>query len=541
MRQQWRERRLGLILGAGISRDFGLPDLGKLVDRIAADEMVQGSELIKERISASSSRDDEQKSLGSGRLSNVSKAQILYHYFRQKSDPPFPIQGSAAITERYLRGEWHKIIRKHLYESYNSKNLQRHPYIRSFLPIIRKSHLTVTYNFDDCIEKLLLETNSDKDNRGYETVWDTRLQFKRNDTIIYHPNGFLPSNPAERASDELVFLEDTFADQLINMMAGHYSTLLHHMSKTTCLLLGLSLEDSGLKHMLHQSAMLNSGHCHYYVEYIDKRPVLGTSKYFQAKKAAHFGVYNLITLFLTNAEIDALGALIAMDETDFRDLCKEYDVVYKYVYYVTGGPGAGKTTAIAHLRCVGVLDEWPEERDPKLNQEPSNLTPMEIAELDQWIARQFKKKNTDIQGRLEGIFVVDRTPMDPVSFTPKEKYPQKAKLLLDTITPNLATQTIESGHILFLKGTVDELAQRLAIRGSTKPEAEIVRRQEQLEELLLEGIRGGTVTSVDTHLRTVTEVVKRIAEVVFMEPYMPHDLQAQLRVIVEGSRASRKQ
>jgi SIR2-like domain len=93
----------------------------------------------------------------------------------------------------------------------------KHPYLRSFLNIVLKSPLTVTYNFDGYLEMMLAasETTVDERGRPYEVVFDGSKPFRSSTGVIYHPNGYLPQNALERASDDLVLSEEQFGDQLL--------------------------------------------------------------------------------------------------------------------------------------------------------------------------------------------------------------------------------------------------------------------------------------------------------------------------------------
>ena len=98
--------------------------------------------------------------------------------------------------------------------------------------------------------------------RGYTTLWNANVCMYPKSSVIYHPNGFLPYRISEHPSERLVFLEDSFADQLIDSIHGHYNVLLDYFSHNTCLLLGLSLSDPTLKHILRTNAVNHPGRRH---------------------------------------------------------------------------------------------------------------------------------------------------------------------------------------------------------------------------------------------------------------------------------------
>ena len=103
---------------------------------------------------------------------------------------------------------------------------------------------------------------------GFESITNPWTQFRRTEAIIYHPNGVVPQNILEMPSDRLVFSEASYAEQLMGIFAGDHAGLLNHLSKHTCLFIGLSLDDETLRSVLMQAARSCPGNFHYYVYYV---------------------------------------------------------------------------------------------------------------------------------------------------------------------------------------------------------------------------------------------------------------------------------
>jgi len=201
---------------------------------------------------------------------------------------------NANDVERLLTARWIDLIQRCLYEGVPesaSDLFERDTAYKHLLPVIRESPITINYNYDDTIQRLLLHTRKDVDEgRGFETIINPTLQHSHSNAVLYHPNGFLPRNHLERTTEKLIFNAGTFAAQIDDFMMGTYSSMLHHLSQHTGLLVGLSLDDETLRHMLHKSALLNPGHYHYHVEHCptpvgaltsgdtQNRPVGDTSK-----------------------------------------------------------------------------------------------------------------------------------------------------------------------------------------------------------------------------------------------------------------------
>jgi hypothetical protein len=210
MRAELADRRLGLILGAGVSKPLGFPSWTDLVTRLAEHDQVQGNHIL------TSSR---------SKLSDTSNAQMLFQHYRTKILETSGEEMSSTL-ERKIQGQWRRIIHESLYRDVPGKAQElkdKHPYLKCLLKVISASAMTVNYNFDDTVQQLLLleKTEHDLDfGRNFETVWNAYLPFRPGLPILYHPNGFLPRNLLEFPSDNLVLSEDSFADQLIESMAG---------------------------------------------------------------------------------------------------------------------------------------------------------------------------------------------------------------------------------------------------------------------------------------------------------------------------------
>src|SRR5882724_1395906 len=113
---------------------------------------------------------------------------------------------------------------------------------------------------------MLLDARDDVERektRGYEVAYRPNSQFQKDTSVIYHPNGFLPSTFEDGTSAEVIFSDEAFQDQLLSAATGKYLHLSNHLFRNTCLLIGLSLEDPTLQSMLRQNALGSPGNIHY--------------------------------------------------------------------------------------------------------------------------------------------------------------------------------------------------------------------------------------------------------------------------------------
>lgn len=516
MRRQHKLKRLALVFGAGVSKSFGLPGWSELIERIASDRAVGGREILER---------------ASNRRSLPFVIELLFQHFRKTE---YEEQNGWKIPtvefENRTAAKWQRICAKHLYKRaprYFTPAINSHPYLSALLPIIQKTPLTVTYNFDDFLERALYATKSQDDkSRGFETVTNPWIQFRRESGVVYHPNGVIKSELMELPADKFIFSESSFARQTVGG-SGDTKFLVSHFCKNTCLVIGASLEDESLRSTLIWSAETNSGNFHYCVHFLRKRSSL-TKAETDAIRRANFNVFNLITLFLTEPEIAALAQLIdpgQISDDDLRDIGEQEGVPLVYKYYLTGAIGVGKSETARQLENLSVIDEWLEPRISILAKPWDELTTKERDRADAWIVNQFKLKNDKLRHETPGVFIIDRPPLDPLAFTPANDRPAKAKLLLETICPRQKWGIVPGAVILFT-GDPQDLALRVLLTGRDDYTAE---RLERMQKDLCRLYRGAGVITIDIRGMAVRDVTKKVAEMIFFDGYREYQLGKRLR------------
>ncbi|MCE3606445.1 SIR2 family protein [Massilia sp. P8910] len=497
------DKMLAMCLGAGVSADLKFPMWGSLVDRIAAHRSVNGTDLL----TASEAL--------------ATRAQLLYQ--RYKRNNAVPGLGSTGDSRLAATG-WLRIVHECLYAGaiVDDAGVKAHPYLWDLMPLVQKSAMTINYNFDDSLERLLYKYNEvtrpQAMDRGFEVVWKPSTQFRRNSGVIYHPNGFLPYQMSDGFSDDITFMEQEFADQLIDVGAGHYASLLNHFTKHTVIFFGLSLSDATLKHVLRISARNNPGHFHYIIQWCaaDKP----SQEQQEAIREANFSLYNLVTLFFTTTEMRQFTELLVMNQENFNGKCdSERDRVRSdFRYYLTGPVGAGKSTMLEIIRTLNSFDEWVDRKDPLLAKPQESLSDSERRTIDDWINLQFRKKNRRISESRQAISLIDRSPIDPLYFVANEsnEAARAAELIEWMVTPNNGVSTIVPGHLIILTCESVALQARLLSR----------EKKYTIENLNAHNARltafwehYAQVTVIDTTRMSVPAVVKRILQIILFEPY----------------------
>ena len=517
LRQKYEEKKLVMCLGAGFNMPLGIPNWDNLVRIIAEDESVQGIDIYK-----------------NGVLSLTAKIQALYEKFKTEFRKTHQTTISEFLDDE-IRNAWIEIIRKALYSEYTPGSERNHPYLNEYMEIIKNAPITINYNFDDTIERLFEEERKRDEVKNYETTWRPSMQFKRPDRVIYHPNGYIPFAAGPSSIGHFIFSEQSFQDQLIDTMRGHYSPLQYLFFNYTMLFTGFSLNDPTLRHMLRQNATINPGHFHYYIYYLGGKKGKAVLKDCEKDtiRDSYFETFNLITLFLDNAEIKELANYISLGTNDFLAQSEDCQKKISYKFYVSGTPGTGKTTALDNLMDFVIHNEWPSPIKEELNQQDNNLTKEQRKDLDKWVSNQFRIRNYEISRRAHAnscIQLIDRSPLDPICFIDKTKNARikRAKELKKTYE---GCTKLEDGQIIVLYAKKDSIYRRLNKRNPGKYDIRYIEKTlKNFNKLFSQN-----ATYIDTTGTNIATMVKMLAHEIFFGNYKELELHKYLNNLCEAN------
>jgi hypothetical protein len=522
LRQQLESDQLGLIFGAGASLPYGFPAWGDLLERI-------GSELQVEDWAAI------------GQLSPAMRAEVLFHRFRQAGEyePELPFASRAAMED----ARWRKLVHDCLFQTAPEvppEDVPR-PY-HWFAPVVEKSGLTINYNFDDTLERVLQARAHSRDrdprNRGYEVVLEPLLSRRVNPNArVYHPNGYLP-RVFHDGSTFITFSQTGFADQLLQSGTAEYAPLLTLLRLQTFLLIGLSLDDEILRNVLRQHSRVDVSSVHYYVKYLPE-PTYISDRDRRAIRSANFETFNLITLFLDDTGMHALADLLAESRDAFVDDCARAKQPFSRTFYITGAIGSGKSAVTRSFRDLITFDEWSVTRPAELNVHPRGLSQEELRDADEWIATQMRIRNRNIAEarRYPGLHIVDRTPLDPLIFTPDEDYQAKGARLREEMA--VESTPISNGQIFVLIGDPEELRIRIEARFKQASKEDIEHQQDLLISLFPEEWTDErkNIKHMNIDGLTLRQLVKQIVREIHLgdnERFDEADLGEKLEAVISG-------
>jgi hypothetical protein len=522
-------RKLGLILGAGVSRDLDIPDWRKLLDEVEAQVKFDGK---------------------SGGGPESYRGEQLFQFFRMER---FAVLewASRNIAEAGINSDWRKIVSAILYRAFYeggeidpqkfTKAIDDHPYFREMAKIAGELDLVVSHNFDNALEWAISTepTNGRPENQRYNAFWRPEPFLRQNMVNVYHPNGFSPI-AGLKGSDSIILTESNFADHLANTNNAETNFLLSHLSYKTWLIIGHSLSDGTLKNALRLHANRRPGHVNYFVHWLPDGPCPLTSKQREAITEANFSTYNLITLFLTSKEIGVLLRLINKSREDLHSDISSEDLKSRYTYYICGAVSSGKSTILSHLRSVATVEEWPDRMPLAMNKPSTELSKEQKEDIDKKLEDAIWRKNEEIGKVQVGIVAVDRAPLDFIAFpeSDAERPSEVAKARHDKVLRRLERNRFKDlweGQVIVVQTDPAVLLERQIQRGRKPPDedmksgkalAYLERQQGLMMEVYEDAIKKGSTVRGDCC--SIATCLQDVMRIIHFQKYEPFDFATRL-------------
>jgi hypothetical protein len=524
--------RLGLVLGAGVSRDAGIPMWKELVNRLADAVGIPPDRLQLHREEA---------------FPETFLAEIFFRQHHTGED-----KTRSEHRDRYHRllvnSSWKHKIRDCLYRDIEKEEFEtianRHKYLKPLAHLVCQAGFAVTFNFDDIIDQAVtarveerLQAAPDSRISNPEIIYRPKIETRKNAPVIYHINGSLPRDELRRGSEDIILTEDAFADVLLSPNSQDADFVINQFALRTFILLGISLSDNSLKNILRSSAKRNPANHHFVIFHEDERNPRSAdvkSDIFDA----YFHVYNLISIFLTTDEIKALLDVLnvgAPEQLDDSLLKLGARSTIQRKYYLVGSVASGKTSTIDALRCFTTFEEFRGRTPKEMYQDDNTLTPEEQKIVDDYLFPALITKNRNMVQMHSGIRIMDRAFLDLFAFSKDGNAAEilrKAEELKKRVRQH--GRPLESGHIFFLAASSDAIEERLLKRGSRKAKggksgfeaATLTKQKKYLAEIYQ------LTDPMDTSDLTPGEVARKIAREILLGEYTEFNFTERLDEII---------
>lgn len=259
-------RRLGLVLGAGVSIDAGCPSWAGLV------------KLLSRRAGTVHTMNQHRKK----GFQEAYLAQMLKRYYAEEYIARHGASGGEFLQTE-INSAWMSAVHDALYGKMKGLTFDeiasRHGYLRQLGELVAHTTFTVNFNFDDIVDEAAFNhiqaeartQTKDRKPPAPEVIWRPKVENRRGAPVIYHVNGYLPREPIRRKSGSLTLTEDAFADILVSPNSSDTEFVASRFASMTFLLIGTSLTDNSLKNMLRIGALRSPANHHYIIYWEDDK------------------------------------------------------------------------------------------------------------------------------------------------------------------------------------------------------------------------------------------------------------------------------
>ncbi|MFT0138965.1 SIR2 family protein [Alcanivoracaceae bacterium MT1] len=235
----YKNESLVMVLGAGASATYGLPDWNTLLQKLL---------LITIK-----NEDDEADSNSN---SSHEKAGVLARAFSNIFEPN-PLIAARYLNNYFLKKNprstlaFENAIRDGLYsELEHQEDSELLKEVRQFCIAAGRSpnlDSIITYNYDDLIEQCLSKIDVDI---PFVPIYSRGMKNKRHELPIYHVHGYLPQEGKLTSKNKVVLGEDGYHQQYNDVYGWSNLIQINKFKDHNCIFIGLSFSDPNLRRLL---------------------------------------------------------------------------------------------------------------------------------------------------------------------------------------------------------------------------------------------------------------------------------------------------
>ena len=220
------QEKLVLVLGAGVSQEYGLPSWSALLQELLIRSLSQGL------------HDDPEKTAALAEVyTQVVKPNplIAARYIRLNLRDTFVETVREILYSRITEGDESHLMRE-------IRNLAIAPGKAPNLDSI------ITFNFDDVLEQSLKRIDIDV---PFHVITDMEIKAESGSLPIYHVHGYLPREGKISADAKLILSEDDYHARYSDIYNWSNIVQINKFRESNCLFIGMSFSDPNLRRLLY--------------------------------------------------------------------------------------------------------------------------------------------------------------------------------------------------------------------------------------------------------------------------------------------------
>lgn len=297
----YKSQSLVFVLGAGVSKNYGLPDWNTLLQKMLLNTLTPAGE------------DAEKKK----------EAGVLAQAFSNIFDPD-PLIAARYLHEYFKEANpkaelaFEGAIRKVLYEGVDKdseSDLLKE--IRNFCIAAGRSpnlDSILTYNYDDLLESCLKNVDVDI---PFKAIHARGMKPDQHELPIYHVHGYLPESGSLTTKNKVLLSEEGYHEQYSDSYSWSNLIQINKFKDCNCLFVGVSFSDPNLRRLLDIAK--------------DERGEIGPNHYCfrrrYEKSKFRSDVERLLTSDMVNTDVDGLtDELIGLMERFEENYARSFGV-----------------------------------------------------------------------------------------------------------------------------------------------------------------------------------------------------------------------
>lgn len=220
LRKSYKDKKLVLVLGSGVSQPYHLPDWENL-----------SKTLLRKQLA---------RSVESDYIDNIADLLISYN-----SNLTVLVRNIYQNFKNNSKGQaFEEFLRDVLYEKFDET--EGYGSFEEIERMMNNLDSIITYNFDDLLDKYLEKNGS----REIKTIYDTGMQPEEGQLPIYHVHGFLPREGELNSKYKITLSEELYHELYTDIYCWNNIIQINKFTNNTCLFIGTSLTDPNLRRLL---------------------------------------------------------------------------------------------------------------------------------------------------------------------------------------------------------------------------------------------------------------------------------------------------